>query len=82
MLSDRMSDVVGVWERRFCVTSWCPTEVLYVQRKGEGLDLWRVAENPNEPEWLVAAAEPVCPYCGGHLPTAANLDDGIDDIAA
>lgn len=82
MLTNRMSNVVGTWEKRFCVTPGCHADVLYIQRKFDGLDLWRVTENPNQPEWLVAAPEPICPYCGGYLPTAANLDDGIDEIAA
>lgn len=72
----------GIWEKRFCITPWCDTRELYVQRKEEGLDIWRVTETPNQPEWLMASVEPVCPCCGGHLLTQANLDDGVDELAA
>jgi len=78
MIQDRESSVIGVWERRFCVTSWCTADALYVQRKGEGLDVWRVTEKPDQPEWLVASDVPVCPLCGHHLATQANLDEGLD----
>jgi hypothetical protein len=79
---DRKTEVTGTWERRYCITPGCEVRTLYVQRKGEGLDLWRVSEHPNQPEWLIASVDPICPLCAAHLLTQANLDDGVEVRAA
>jgi hypothetical protein len=78
MFENRMSEVVGFWERRFCITPWCQAGTLYVQRRGAGPDSWRVTQKTDQPEWLIASDEPVCPCCGGYLLTQANLDDGVE----
>lgn len=70
------------WERRYCITPGCQADTLYVQRRGKGLELWRVSEKPNQPEWLIASIDPLCPYCAAHLLTQANLEDGVDAPAA
>jgi len=68
------SDCVGSWEQRFCDTSFCTQSILYVQKSGEDPELWKVAVNPGETVWLVAAVAPICPFCGGKLsPLATNM---------
>jgi hypothetical protein len=66
------SECVGSWERRFCDMSFCTQSVLYVQRSGEDPELWKVAVNPGETVWLVAACDPICPFCGGNLSRLAT----------
>ena len=78
MSKNQFSGVNGPWEVRYCITPGCPAGTLYVQRKGEGQDLWRVTETPNQPEWLIASIDPLCPYCAGHLLTQANRLEGVD----
>jgi hypothetical protein len=65
------------WEQRFCSTEWCEEELLFVQRDTARHEVWRVAANQENHVWLVAGETPVCPFCGSHLLTAANLQEGI-----
>ncbi len=77
MYGNLTASEVSVWERRFCNTPFCEVETLFVQRSDWNPELWSVATEPDQPEWLIASHEPVCPLCGGHLLTEANLDDGV-----
>lgn len=77
MHNQKIAQKTGVWERRFCTSPMCQADTLFAQRRDDHLELWRVTEDPSQYEWLVAACEPICPYCGGYLLTQANLDDGI-----
>lgn len=69
------------WEQRFCPTAWCSIETVYVLRYEHEHELWRVSLNLDESGWLAAANGPVCPICGGDLLTAANVADGVANLA-
>lgn len=77
MYTNKIAQETSVWERRFCIAASCQADTLFVKRRGDHAELWRITEHPDQYEWLVSACEPICPYCGGYLPTQANLDDGI-----
>lgn len=57
----------GIWETGFCTTAYCQHSFLLVQQCLHTADLWKVALNPDQEGWLVAAIEPICPGCGGDL---------------
>ncbi len=63
------------WEMGFCTTSFCQQSFLWVDRSDEALELWRVARKPDEAGWLIAAAEPICPGCGGDLLNLSTLHE-------
>jgi hypothetical protein len=63
------------WEMGFCTTSFCQHSFLWVDRCDEALELWRVARQPGEEGWLIAAVEPVCPGCGGDLLNLSTLHE-------
>ena len=77
MYNDLVSTEVAVWERRFCNTSFCEVETVFVKRSDQDSQLWHVAFEPDQSGWLIASHEPVCPLCGGHLLTESNVDDGV-----
>lgn len=68
----------GAWAQRFHHVPHCPESRLYVQRCQEDPELWRVAVKPDEGVWLVAAPEPICPFCGGNLDAPASLDMNVE----
>jgi hypothetical protein len=70
----------GTWEQHFCPTWFCEQSSLFVQRCDEYPDTWRVARNPGEGGWLVAAVEPLCPFCGETLVTSAHVVNGVEEL--
>ena len=65
----------GTWEQCLCYPLFCKKSILYVQRCAENPELWRVAITPGEEGWLVAAARPLCPFCGGILLKKASFEE-------
>jgi hypothetical protein len=61
------------WEMGFCTTPHCQHSFLWVDHCDEALELWRVAEEPGQRGWLIAAVEPICPGCGGDLLNLSTL---------
>ena len=55
------------WEHRFCPTVFCEQSSLFVRSHEAYPETWRIARTPGESEWLVAAIEPLCPFCGETL---------------
>lgn len=74
--SDAQPRVAG-WESCVCYTPVCKRNLLYVRHCDEQPDLWRVALSPNEGGWLVAAAGPLCPFCGATLLIPTQLGAGV-----
>jgi hypothetical protein len=68
----------GPWELVFCDAPLCEESALAVQRCAAYSDLWRVAREPGQETWLVAASRPICPGCGGILRRASLLPTQSD----
>lgn len=68
------------WERLFCLTAWCEVHSLLTQRYEDHYDLWYVQTDQHDFGWLIAAEVPICPCCGSHLLTTANIEDGVEGV--
>jgi len=53
-----------------CINNDCHTATWLVRRSAERPDLWRIAAGADATPFNVAAAAPVCPYCGTTLVAA------------
>jgi hypothetical protein len=57
-----------------CTNDDCRAATWLVQRSIEQPDLWRIAAGVDATPFNVAAAAPVCPYCGTTLEAARALE--------
>jgi len=70
---------ISDWEQRFCLTAWCDAHMLFVRQDSTRPELWHVVTGEEDTEFRVAATTPICPFCGAHLLTAANLEEGLGE---
>ena len=55
------------WQIYACHTGYCRAEHWLVRESQDQPELWHVASMNDGVPWLVAAVEPVCPFCGTAL---------------
>jgi len=69
---DAMNKQTHEWQLYACHTSYCRADRWLVRQSHEQSELWHVASLVAGVPWLVAAVEPVCPFCGTTLVAAVE----------
>jgi hypothetical protein len=73
-VNERMDE----WQPYACHTSDCRAGYWLVRASHAQPELWHVASMTDGVPWLVAAAEPACPFCGTALAAAGAMrDEGV-----
>lgn len=68
------------WDTFACPDTLCTGDRWLVERRADADALWQISDGPADPGFLVAAPEPICPLCGGHLLATLELEGAVSPV--